>query len=387
MKLVGRLVETGRGACVEVEGGLVRDVRSQDETGEVWIAAGLVDLQVNGYGGSDVNDPAMSADTVVDLAAKQWRAGVTSFFPTVISATEEDITGRLRAISAARQSDPAVARAIPGIHVEGPYLSAQDGPRGVHPAGVLRDPSIEELSRWQRAADGLVRIVTLAPELPGAMDYIRAAALRGVVAAIGHTACDPEDIVRAADAGARLSTHLGNGAHAVLPRHPSYLWSQLSEDRLVASFVADGHHLSGATLKAMLRSKTVGRSVLVSDSTSLAGMPPGRYRTAVGGDVALTPEGRLTSVGTPYLAGSAASLLDCVCGATRHGDVTLAESVQMASLNPRALLGLDGGRVRVGAPADLSVFRWHRDSGTADPVLTVLGGSVVHDDGSGAATR
>lgn len=386
MKLVGRLVETGRGACVEVEDGIVCDVQSRDTTGEVWIAAGLVDLQVNGYSGSDVNDPGMSADTVVDLAIKQWRLGVTSFYPTVISATEGDMTDRLRAISAARQTDPAVARAIPGIHVEGPYLSEQDGPRGVHPADVLRSPNIEEFARWQLAADGLVRIVTLAPELPGAIGYIKAIAAQGAVAAIGHTACDPEDIVRATDAGARLSTHLGNGAHAVLPRHPSYLWSQLSEDRLVASFIADGHHLSGMTLKAMLRCKTIGRSVLVSDATSLAGMPPGRYSTAVGGDVMVTSDGRLTSVGTPYLAGSAASLLDCVCGAVRYGDATLAESVQMASLNPRVLLGLGGGRVRVGAPADLSVFRWHGDSETADPLLTVLGGSVVYDDGSGAAT-
>lgn len=192
-------------------------------------------------------------------------------------------------IAAARESDPLVKHAIPALHVEGPYLAPEDGPRGAHDAGHLRDPSVAEFGRWQEASGGLVKIVTLAPERTGALDYIAELSRRNVIASIGHTAAMPAGIEAAVRAGARLSTHLGNGAHAVIRRHPNYIWTQLAEDRLTATFIADGHHLPADTFTAMLRAKGTDRALLVSDSVELAGCAPGDYTTPVGGRITGAP--------------------------------------------------------------------------------------------------
>src|SRR5690625_6438931 len=195
---------------------------------------GLVDLQVNGYAGWDVNADDVTPDDVVGLTRALWEEGVTTYLPTVITAPEEKILHCLAVVAEARRRDPLVAHSIAGVHVEGPSLAADDGPRGAHDARHLRDPDIAELERWQRAADGLVRIVTLAPERAGAAEYIAAATARGVRISLGHCTPAPEQVRSAVEAGATLSTHLGNGTHAQLPRHPNHLWSQLAEDRLTA---------------------------------------------------------------------------------------------------------------------------------------------------------
>jgi N-acetylglucosamine-6-phosphate deacetylase len=157
------------------------------------------------------------------------------------------------------------------------------------------------------------------------------------------------------DAGARYSTHLGNGAHAMLPRHPNHIWAQLADDRLTAGFIADGFHLPRDTFLAMLRAKGPDRAFLVSDTAALAGMPPGRYSSIVGGEVELTAEGRLGIVGTPYLAGAARSLLECVGVAHAAFGLPLEAAVQLATLAPARIAATPGGRVDAGDPADLVI--------------------------------
>ena len=229
---------------------------------------------------------------------------------------------------------------------------------------------------------GRVGIVTLAPEHSGSLGYIRALAADGVTVALGHTMADGDRIRAAVDAGARLSTHLGNGSHARIPRHPNYIWDQLADDRLVASLIFDGHHLPPAVMKAMLRAKGLDRAVLVSDAVAVAGLPPGTYDTAVGSRVELLPSGRLILQGTPYLAGSASALPDGIANAVRHAGATLAEAVRLATANPARLLGIDGpggkGSVRSGSSADLAVF--HLDPLTRDlrVELMVVAGEVVY---------
>jgi N-acetylglucosamine-6-phosphate deacetylase len=168
-----------------------------------------------------------------------------------------------------------------------------------------------------------------------------------------------------------LSTHLGNGIAATLPRHPNAIWTQLAEDRLTAMFIHDGHHLPADTFKAMVRAKGVARSILVSDSVALAGMPPGRYRQPVGGDVELTADGRLGLAGTPYLAGAARSLAEGVALAAAQPGFGLATAMAMATVNPGRFVG-GRGRLRLGAPCDLIRFRWSPgDAGlTIDTVLS-----------------
>src|SRR5262249_41723291 len=185
-----------------------------------------------------------------------FSTGVTRFFPTVITGAPERMLGALRNLAAARESLPD-GGAMEAFHVEGPHISPEDGPRGAHPAGWVRPPRYYEFQRWQEAAQGHVRLVTLSPEWPGALRYIEQLTREGVVVAIGHTRATREQIHDAVSAGATLSTHLGNGAHAVLPRHPNYIWEQLAEDRLAASFIVDGFHLSDAFLRVALRAKGV----------------------------------------------------------------------------------------------------------------------------------
>jgi N-acetylglucosamine-6-phosphate deacetylase len=377
LHLRGRDPDSGRPVEVRVADGLIDSIHEAAEVGDEWLAAGLVDLQVNGYAGADVNAADIDASVIAELVRRVRQVGVTTVVPTVITASEERIVAALRAVAVARAADPAVAHAIPYVQVEGPFLSEQDGPRGAHDLAQIRPADVDELERWQRACAGLVGMVTISPHSERALEFIAHASRRAVVCAVGHTHASPEQIVRAADAGARLSTHLGNGAHAMLPRHPNYLWAQLAEDRLAAGLIADGHHLSTETLRAMLRAKGLSRSHLVSDASSLAGLPPGRYATPVGRDVEVTEDGRIQLVGTPLLAGAARSLADGIAIAIDAARISLAEGIGLATVNPGRFTG-GRGRLRVGDPADVITFRWGPGERTLDLRRVVAAGKVVH---------
>src|SRR5699024_1825604 len=206
-----------------------------------FIAPGLIDLQVNGFAGSDANGPDVTAERITELTAPPARIGVTTWAPTVVTASEEAIRHSLRAIAEARSRSPQLAHAIPFAHVEGPFLSAQDGPRGVHDAEQIRSLDADEVSRWQQA--GPVGLVTVSPHTDDAPAQIARIVALGIQVAIGHTRASGAQIIAAVDAGATLSTHLGNGIFPQLARHPNPLWTQLAEGRLTCGLIADGHHL------------------------------------------------------------------------------------------------------------------------------------------------
>lgn len=379
--LEGRLAEDGEPVRLTVFGGIVEAVsRPSHAAGDEWIAPGWLDLQVNGFDGHDVNAADTGPAAVAAMVRALWARGVTGVCPTVCTESEERIVHSLRAIRDACRTDPAVDRSIIGIHVEGPHISGEDGPRGAHPLAHIRPPDIHEYRRWQTAAEGRIRIITLSPEYDGAVDYIRAIVRNGVVASIGHTRASGDQIRAAVDAGATWSTHLGNGAHALIPRHPNYIWDQLAEDRLTAGFILDGHHLPPAVIRTVIRAKGVERSVLVTDAVAVAGMPPGVYEAAVGGAVELAPSGRLTLLGTPYLAGSATTLAVCLTNAMRHAGVPRATAIRMVTANPARLLGLpaDDGHssIRAGMIANMTLFRETAQRGL-EVTRTVIGGTVV----------
>lgn len=343
--VVGRDPTTGRALEIRMDAShisevsLARNFTSQEKAAVLpWVTPGYIDLQVNGYQGHDLNGTAVTPQTVVDLTQALARAGTTTFVPTIITGSEEAIIASLRAVAAARAEDEEVARTIPFAHVEGPFIAEDDGPRGAHDLSYVRSPSLAELDRWQDASGNLVGIVTISPHHPEAVTFTAGAVERGVRVAVGHTSATPEQISAVVDAGARLATHLGNGAHATMPRHPNYIWTQLADDRLTASFIADGHHVPAATLKAMLRAKGLDRAFLVSDSVALAGMPPGEYTTPVGGEVELTADGRLAVPGTPYLAGAARNLAECVATAINLAGLSVADGVRLATKNPAQII-------------------------------------------------
>lgn len=371
----GRLPDSSASVEVHVRDRVVVGIR-QLPSGEApldWISPGLIDLQVNGFDGHDVNADPADPVAVGRLTYRLFAEGVTTYLPTIVTASHEAVADRLQAIAHARELDPAVAGAIPYVHLEGPHISSEDGPRGVHDAAQIRPPSIDEFDDWQERSAGLVGMVTMSPHYPGSAEYIGALVERGVHVAIGHTHAGDAQIQQAVQAGARLSTHLGNAAHPMLPRHPNYLWSQLAQDRLTAGFIADGHHLPDATLIAMIRAKGLDRSVLVSDAVVLAGSAPGRYRTSVGGDVELTPDGRLSHLRSGLLAGAVRSLREGVAHAARVAQIGLADALRLATVNPGAFVG-GRGSLAVGASADLITFGWRPGDRTLQLRSVLVGG-------------
>jgi len=382
----GRHWRTGEPVVVTAEGARIAAVgpaegAEADAAARGWIVPGLIDLQVNGIAGFDLNrgepDPANVAGAVRALQT----SGVTRFCPTVGTASEQHIVGALQAIAAACASDPDVEHAVAGVHVEGPFISAEDGPRGVHDPAWVRDPDWAEFERWQDAAGGRIRIVTLAPERPGSVELIRRLAAAGVIASIGHTAATEQQVSAAVDAGATMSTHHGNGAHALLPRHPNHIWAQLADDRLTAGFIGDGFHLGAAPLTAMLRAKGE-HAVLVSDVTSLAHMAPGRYRGLHHTDVVLEPNGRLHIADAPQLlAGSASTLADGLAFVLHAGIAAFPGAIALASARPAVLLGLDDGSgdLVAGGVCDLARIAW--DGERLEVIETVALGRTVHGGG------
>lgn len=355
--LIARRYDTLRPVRIEIDRGTIRSISPADDSPNLPIVApGLVDLQVNGYGGVEFNSPKLTVDEVEQAAKAHDQFGVASLLATCTTDSFERLAQSFRILAEARRTRPAVAARIPGIHLEGPYISPADGPRGAHPLEHVRPPNWDEFCRLQDAAEGAIRLLTLSPEHEGSDAFIANAVQSGVLIAIGHTQATSDQIRSAVDAGARMSTHLGNGAHPMLRRHPNYLWDQLAEDRLTASLIVDGHHLPPAVVKTMLRAKGSERCVLVSDITALAGMPPGRYSTGLG-EVELLPTGKLVPAHQPeLLAGASLPLHGCIPRVMHYGGVDLKTAIEMASTCPAALIGLTGGQLEIGGQATLTLF-------------------------------
>jgi len=374
--ITGRDPQSGHNHTLVVDKGVIVRIEKSSGSSDLFLSPGLVDLQVNGCSGFDVNAPQLTPGTITDLVDAMLSRGVTCFAPTVITAPEDKICHALSVIAEARRNHPRAAACIPFVHVEGPHISPLDGYRGAHPVDAVRPPSIAEFERWQQASGGLVGMVTLSPHFGESCAYIAALAKQGIHIAIGHTHASPQEILRAIDAGARLATHLGNGIAPEIPRHRNAIWSLLADDRVFATFIADGHHLPPDVLKVMLRVKTLQHSVLVSDSVALAGMPPGTYATPVGGRVELRPDGRLCVFGSELLAGATASLAQGIGTLVRTSDVLLHEALAMATTNPGKLAG-GRGQLTPGSRADLLRFRW-QDSILIEDVW--LAGEQVHSE-------
>jgi N-acetylglucosamine-6-phosphate deacetylase len=369
----GRSALTGAPVEVGFEKMIV-SVRTSVSPGELWIAPGWIDIQVNGFAGVDYNDPRSPHDEIGRSIRVLFSTGVTRFYPTVITGPPDAMEAALRNLARARES-LAEGEAMDGFHVEGPHISAEDGPRGAHPRQWVRPPDLDEFRRWQDATGGLVRIVTLAPEWSGAVAYIERITKEGVVAAIGHTQATAAQIADAIAAGATLSTHLGNGAHSVMRRHPNYIWDQLAEDRLMASFIVDGIHLDAAFLKVALRAKAIERAVLITDAVSPAACAPGRYRVGEV-EIEMNAEGRVTLAGQDRLAGSGLRMDRGIANLMRLAGLSLADSVRMATINAsRAgrVSQREGGLV----PGDRADFVQFRANGGIEVVSTWLSGRRV----------
>lgn len=354
--LVARHYQSGAVLCISWVAGKITSVQEiTTPVGEIpWVAPALFDLQINGCMGKAFVSPELQVEDVTEVLSFVVQHGISGICPTLITGPHDALAHGFSLLRQSCEQNSWVGKCMTKFHLEGPFISPEDGPRGAHPRDHVRRPDRDEFHRLQDLAGGRIGLVTLSPEYDESLAFIETLVKEGVVVAIGHTAATPQRIREAVVAGARLSTHLGNGCHAVLSRHENYLWEQLACDALHASVIADGHHLPEAVLRSILRGKRQ-KVILTCDASSLAGLPAGRY-PMWGHELEVLEHGKVVVPGTPFLAGSGVFLDSCIRHLLGLREVTLSEAMEMASTRPRQLLGLEAVGLWVGSPADLVVF-------------------------------
>jgi N-acetylglucosamine-6-phosphate deacetylase len=330
---------------------------------------GLIDLQTNGAFGFDCasGDPSQ----LTALAARLPEFGCTAFIPTVVTAPLELIEAAVGAIAAAAGQARAPGAAILGVHLEGPWIGASQAARGAHDLAHVRPFSASEWARLRSLANGLIRIVTIAPEVTGHTHAIARLAREGVVPSIGHTDATFAETQAGIDAGATLATHAYNAMRAFGHREPGTAGAVLTDDRLAAMVIPDGVHVHPAALQALVRAKGIAAVIGVTDSVWCAGLPPGDYpwgdsRVSWDGTVARRPDGRL--------AGSTLTMDQVLRNLMAFCNLRLPDAAKMLSANPARVLGLsDRGELEIGRRADLVLL----DS-SQRVAMTLIGGHVAY---------
>lgn len=361
----GRLTEVGP-----------TDIRSESLP---LVAPGFVDVQINGFAGVNFGNPDLRVDDVVEVSRRLAEHGVTQFAPTLITDSVDRMASAVARLAESAR-DERLTNAIIGIHLEGPYLSKEDGPRGAHPLEHCLPPDIDQFERLQQSAEGLIKIVTLAPELPGAVEFIRHLVTRDVRVAIGHTAANREQILAAVDAGATLSTHLGNAAHDLIQRHHNYIFDQLGEDRLWASLIVDGHHLPPHVVQVFVRAKSPERIILVSDAVQYGGLAPGIYDAGYR-KFEVRADGFIGVAGEPRLAGSGLLLTRAIENFVRFNPGrSIGEAIRCVTDRPRQWLGIDTpvNPITQGEQATFVLFRWDETARKITIEETVRDGRTIY---------
>lgn len=368
----------GQPVTIELNGDKIGKIDRQvaGENSGLYIAPGLIDNQVNGYMQVAFAGEGLTVEGVRKATEALWKAGVTTYFPTLTTNSHERLLNNFKVLAEARR-DPVLRLSIPGYFLEGPYISPVDGYRGAHLKQFVRPPDWDEFMQFYEAAEGKILQVSLAPELDSAIDFMRKCSEKGIIVGLAHHNGSAEQIKMAADAGAVVSTHLGNGCANMINRHDNPLWPQLAEERLYASIICDGFHLRPEEVKTFWLAKGTDKILLTSDVTSLAGMPPGEYTTR-GRTVVLTPDGKIELPSQHVLAGAASPITKGIGNVMKFTGCSLADAIHMASRNQAHLYGLnDRGEIKTGKRADLILFRLV--DGAVQIEKTILAGKVVYE--------
>ncbi len=336
---------------------------AQSPTGEA-TTLGLVDIQVNGFAGVDFNRADLSAEDMDRALAAMLACGATRCLPTVITASLDAMKARLRSLDAAVAASRLGPWMVMGYHVEGPFLSSADGYAGCHPKAHMRSAGVEALAKLQDGLRRPVRVLTMAPEREGVLDLIPHATAQGIVVSIGHTGASLAEVEAAVAAGARLSTHLGNGLLHLLEKNANPLFAQLGQDHLSASFIADGVHIPPYMFRIYARAKELSRTILITDATAGAAAEPGLYTL---GDVQVErqADGIMREPGSPYLGGSSATMEEVTRNAMNWLGIALDDALDLGRTNALLLLG-EAAVPRAGAA--LEYVRW-RDGATGPKVV------------------
>ncbi len=306
---------------------------------------GLIDLQVNGYSGVDFSSGQLEEADILGACRELLASGTTAFLPTMITNAHETYARNLPLLANVLKRDEFQGRLL-GLHLEGPFISAEDGPRGAHTADFAREPDTDYLDSLLEMANGHVRLITIAAELPGAEELARHAVQEGIAVSLGHQMALDEDLDRLQKAGAKAITHLGNALPSLLPAKDNPIWAGLANDNLFATVITDSHHVPASVIKCFVRTKGASRFIVVSDAAPLAGMPPGRYRT-LGNDVILEENGRIFNPHTGFLVASSYTMIQCMNYLASLGLLTPDELVAVGYYNPLKLIGIEADEVAV----------------------------------------
>jgi N-acetylglucosamine-6-phosphate deacetylase len=300
---------------------------------------GFVDLQVNGFIGVDFSSEALTEEAFLHAGHALIARGTAAFLPTLITSTEARLHRNLKLMCAALKKDATLARHVPGFHLEGPFISKEPGAVGAHDPASVRTPDVDLFDRLFAWSEGRLRLLTLAAELPGAVELARHAVRRGAAVSCGHQLAGAVDLARLVEAGATSLTHLGNGMPNHVHRHNNPLLSGLAEQRLKILFIPDGHHLPHHIIALFARAAGPDRLIATSDSASAAGLPPGTY-DVLGSRAVLEPSGLLHSPEKQCLVGSSSTLFACMNVLHGTGLFALDELLRIGFYNPLALVGL-----------------------------------------------
>lgn len=298
-----------------------------------------VDLQVNGYGGIDFNAPGLTVEKVKAIVGKLNADGTAAFMPTFVTGDPETVVGAMRTVMAARRRYIECEKAIIGFFLEGPFISSEPGAVGTHPVEWVRAPDLALFGRFQDAAEGMVKMVNVAAEVPGMPEFVKAISNSGVTVTLGHQmAKSPEDIEPCIQAGAKVFTHLGNGIPNELNRHNNIICTALVEDRASVMFIPDGHHLPDTMLKLFVRALPISRLIAVSDAQWPAGLPAGEYDVC-GSRARLEENGLLWNPQRNCLVGATSPMATLMEIMQRRIGLTERELLAIGRDNPLALIG------------------------------------------------
>jgi N-acetylglucosamine-6-phosphate deacetylase len=368
---------------IEIEDGRIKSVAHikelSDPQSNYYIAPGLIDNQINGFMGVSFVDTGgeLTQEGISLVTTSLWEKGITSYFPTLTTNDKQIYLKNLKLLARTKE-DPDLLGSIPGFHIEGPYISPVDGFRGAHPLKYVREPDWDEFMEFYEAADGNILQISLAPEIEGAMDFIKKCQEIDGVVGLAHHNGSADQISEAIDNGARLAIHLGNGLANTINRHRNPLWPQLADDRMSIGIICDGIHLLPEQIKVFYRAKGPDRIIMTSDVSSLGGMPVGKYLNAIGDTLEITQEGAIIYPAQQVLAGSAQDLSKGVGHIMEVTGCSLAEAVQMASTNAARLYGLDDrGELNPGMRADIILFTM--DDFQMNIKKTIVSGNTVYD--------
>lgn len=367
----------GKPVRIEIVDGKISRIKalpSDADVPEVYLGPGLIDIQINGYVGVNFSDQELTPAMMEEATRALWKEGVTTYLPTVITRDRERLA-RSFSLLATSMDQEIIGLSIPGFHLEGPYLNPAPGYRGAHPEEYIRPASWEEFTELQESALQGIRLITVAPEMEGAIPFIQRCRESGVVVSLAHHNAGPEIIDQAVQAGASFSTHLGNGCANMINRHHNPLWPQLSHDGLSISIICDGAHLTREEVRTFYKVKGNEGTILVSDALHFAGLPLGEYIEE--GFTYLLTEEVVKFPDENVLAGAVQPVRKGITRIMDYTGCSLEEGIRMASTNPARLLGLNHlGEIKEGLRADLILFTM--EEGKMVIQETILAGQVVY---------